>query len=189
MSCFRAACLGIVVALLAAPAVAQSAPQWELLNRPGAIAMMRHALAPGTGDPANFRLDDCSTQRNLNDRGRAQARAIGDAFRANGVAVDRVLTSAWCRAEETARLLDLAPVETFAPLNSFFRDRSGRDRQTEETRAFLAGLADDVVPVLVTHQVNITALTGRFASSGEIVAITVSPDGTVKVLGEIAVDD
>ncbi len=148
---------------------------------------MRHAIAPGTGDPAYFEIGDCSTQRNLDDRGRAQARAVGDAFRANGIEVDRVLTSQWCRCRETARLLDLAPVEDFPPLNSFFEDRSTRDQQTRETRRFLAEQPDDEQLMLVTHQVNISALTGQFASSGEVIVIDVGPDGEVEVLGEVLI--
>lgn len=147
---------------------------------------MRHALAPGIGDPPGFELDDCTTQRNLDARGRAQARATGDAFRAHGIAVDRVLTSQWCRCRETAELLDLGEVSELSALNSFFADRSTRTAQTRHTQEFLAQLPDDTSVVLVTHAVNIAALTGRSASSGEIIVITVAPDGTVEVLGEIA---
>jgi phosphohistidine phosphatase SixA len=167
------------------PAPAALADAWEALKRPGALVVMRHALAPGTGDPANFTLGDCSTQRNLDDRGRAQARAIGDAFRERGIAVDRVLSSEWCRARETAELLALGPVEAFAPLNSFFADRSTRTAQTEATLAALARLPDDELTILVTHQVNISALTGEGTRSGEMVVFDVAPDGSVEVLGTI----
>ena len=91
------------------------ANDWAALDRPGAFAIMRHALAPGTGDPAGFTLEDCSTQRNLDDRGRAQALAIGAAFRARGVQFDAVLSSQWCRCQETASLLELGEV-TPAPV-------------------------------------------------------------------------
>ena len=83
------------ILILAGKAASASEEGWAALKQPGAVAIMRHALAPGTGDPADFRIDDCSTQRNLDDRGRAQARAIGDAFRANGIEAARVLTSQW----------------------------------------------------------------------------------------------
>lgn len=160
---------------------------WAALRRPGAVAVMRHAIAPGFGDPPEFDGNDCSTQRNLDAAGRDQARAIGAAFRANGIAIDRVMTSQWCRCRDTAELLDLGPVEEFPALNSFFEDRSTRGSQTRKLRDFLAGQPDDRRLMLVTHQVNITALTGRGTSSGEVVVIDVDADGTVEVLGEILI--
>ena len=180
----RAVTGGFVLALLlAVPAGAE----WQALKRPGTAAIMRHATAPGTGDPAAFRLGDCSTQRNLDKRGREQARAIGSAIRAAGVEIDRVLTSQWCRSRETAELLDLGPVEEMPALNSFFRDRSARAAQTRAVRAFLAGLPEDERVLLVTHQVNITALTGRGVASGEVFVLEVAPDGDVEVVEEILI--
>jgi len=179
--------LALILALVIAPAVASAGTAWEALQRPGAIAVMRHALAPGTGDPDEFRLGDCSTQRNLDGKGESQARKIGQAFRQKGIAFDRVLSSQWCRCMDTATLLGLGPVEEFPALNSFFDDRSTRDAQTEELRRFLAETPDDMRIMLVTHQVNITALTGRAVSSGEVFVIDVSPDGKVEVLGEILI--
>jgi phosphohistidine phosphatase SixA len=150
--------------------------------------MMRHALAPGGGDPANFDVNDCTTQRNLDERGREQARRIGAALRERGIAFDRVLSSHWCRCIDTAREMALGPVEAYQPLDSFFRNRSEGPAQTEALRDFLATLPDDTRPMLVTHQVNVTALTDVFPSSGEIVVIDMMPDGTVDVLGTILVD-
>ena len=164
-----------------------SAEGWEAMRRPGAIALMRHAYAPGTGDPDDFRLGDCSTQRNLNDAGRDQARRIGEAFRANGVEVDRVLTSQWCRSAETAALLGLGDPEPLPSLNSFFDARQRRAEQTAATVAFLRSQPEDRRLVLVTHQVNITALTGRGTASGEFVVIDLTPAGEVEVLGEILI--
>lgn len=186
--------LSLVAALLIAAAAlprladAQDSTQaWDALQEPGTVAVMRHAVAPGGGDPANFELGDCSTQRNLNDAGRAQARRIGHAFRDNGIKVDRVLTSQWCRCRDTAELLDLAPVEDFPALNSFFQDRSTRDQQTEAVRDFLADAPAGEKLVLVTHQVNITALTNVFPSSGEVIVIEVADDGTVDVRGSFLI--
>lgn len=175
--------LGTLIAFLPGAGLAQ----WEALKRPGAVAIMRHAIAPGTGDPAAFRLGDCSTQRNLDERGRDQARAVGQAIRSAGVRIDRVLTSQWCRSRETAELLDLAPVEHLPALNSFFRDRSMRETRTRDLRDYLAGLPRDERVVLVTHQVNITALTGRGVASGEVFVLEVAPDGSVEVLDEILI--
>lgn len=183
-SALRAAAMAAIL-LAAAPAAASEEEGWEALRQPGAVAMMRHAIAPGTGDPAHFALGDCATQRNLDERGRAQARAVGEAFRSRGVAPDRILTSQWCRARETAELLGLGAVEELPTLNSFFRDRSTRDAQTEATRAYLASLEPDETVVLVTHQVNITALTGRIPSSGEIIVFRLGADDAVEVLDEI----
>ncbi|WP_067338854.1 histidine phosphatase family protein [Stappia indica] len=182
-----------LLALLALPGTAIEAAQasgeaeaWAALSSErGAIAVMRHALAPGTGDPAGVRLDDCSTQRNLDDRGRAQARAIGAAFRERGIAVDQVLTSQWCRARETATLLGLGEVREMPDLNSFFADRRQAESQTQRLAAAIRGLTDGTVAVLVTHQVNITALTSVYPSSGEI--IVGRPEGEMfTVIGRIA---
>ena len=178
-----------VLAGAAAAAVAGALPaaaaEWDALSRPGALAIMRHALAPGTGDPPDFALGDCSTQRNLDDRGRAQARAIGDALRTRGIGFDRVLTSEWCRCRETAELLALGPVEPFPPLNSFFGRRERGPEQTRQLQAWISTLEPATRVMFVTHQVNITALTGRFASSGEILALERRGGGKVEVRGEI----
>lgn len=184
----------LVLPLVPIPAVRADEPvssRLEILAAPSTVAIMRHALAPGTGDPGAFRLGDCATQRNLDARGRAQARAIGAAIRASGVQIDRVLTSQWCRCRETAALLDVGPVEDAPMLNSFFEDRSTADDQTEALRAFLAALPPDETVMLVTHQVNITALTGRGVSSGEVFVIRSGPDAgpdSGTVMDEILID-
>ena len=147
----------------------------------GLVVLMRHAEAPGTGDPPGFMLDDCATQRTLNDDGRAQAKRIGERLRQLGIAKARVLSSQWCRCLETARLLDLGPVKEMSALNSFIgRPEEEKDRITE-LRQFLADLPRDGQPVvLVTHQVTVTALTGIFPASGEAVLLrangTPNPD-------------
>lgn len=160
------------------------ADDWDTLETEGAFAVMRHALAPGTGDPAGFRLDDCATQRNLDVRGRQQARETGEEFRARGIRFDHVLTSQWCRSRETAELLNLGPVREEPALNSFFANRSSEPEQTQgilETLKTLDGRA-----MLVTHQVNVTALTGVYPSSGEIVVARLAGDH-VEVLGRIEI--
>ena len=174
----------IAILLLFFPTLAL-ANDWDALSQPGAHAIMRHALAPGTSDPAGFDVDDCATQRNLDDRGRDQARRIGEALRARGYTFDTVLTSQWCRCRETAELLDVGPVTEAPALNSFFQDRSTRDAQTAATREIIA--AADRPMMMVTHQVNISALTGQFTSSGEILVIR-ETDGRLEVLGSIDID-
>ena len=158
---------------------------WQRLRSGRVALLMRHAQTePGTGDPANFTLGDCSTQRNLDERGRRQARAWGDALRRERVPVEGVYTSAWCRCRETAELLDVGPVEGLPALNSFFEDRSARDERTAELRRFLSGWSGEGVIVLVSHQVNVTALTGVFPRSGEAVVLDLR-DGRADVVGRL----
>ncbi|WP_438991340.1 histidine phosphatase family protein [Lentibacter sp.] len=176
----RIFCLLLMV--LPLPAVADG---WSALEREGAIAIMRHALAPGGGDPAQFVLEDCETQRNLDARGRAQARAIGAEMRARGVTFDRVFTSQWCRCRETAALIGMRPAEDLPSLNSFFGGQGDRVAQTAATLATLA--AQDARLLLVTHQVNITALTGVFPKSGEIIVAELHA-GALMVTGRILID-
>ncbi len=157
----------------------------DLLRTPGVHAIMRHAYAPGTGDPPEFRLGDCATQRNLNGQGRAQAGAIGDRLRELGARFDEVRTSQWCRCRETAELLGLGTPVADPVLNSFFADRSTAAAQTEALRGYLAALPESARVLLVTHQVNITALTGRGVGSGELFLVTADPQGAVAVEGVI----
>ena len=93
----------------------------EAVNRPGTVILMRHALAPGIGDPEIFQVDRCETQRVLNDTGRRQAQRLGDQLRRAGLAATQVYSSQWCRCLETAELLDLGPVIEEPGLNSFFQ--------------------------------------------------------------------
>jgi phosphohistidine phosphatase SixA len=137
------------------------------------IILLRHASAPGVGDPEQFRLGDCSTQRNLDDAGRAQARAMGDQLRQAKVNVGRLLSSQWCRTRETATLLDFgAPIDEPA-FNSFFGSRQNELTQTEQAKLLLMQWRGPGTLVVVTHQVNITALTNLFVASGEGVELRV----------------
>ena len=143
------------------------------LRAGGLVLLMRHARTePGTGDPPGFRHDDCSTQRNLDAAGRAQARAIGERLRALRVPIGRVLSSRWCRCRETAELLGIGPVEHFPPLDSFFEDRARRDEQRAGMLGFIRGWRGPGNAVLVTHQVNVTAVADVYPRSGEIVVLT-----------------
>ena len=181
----------LAVALLPAfflsPLPTAADARFARLSQPGFVAILRHAFAPGTGDPANFALDDCTTQRNLDAQGREQARKIGAAIRATGVTVDRVITSQWCRCRDTARFLDLGPVEDLPALNSFFRNRDRTGPQTAELRQFLLCLQPGDTLILVTHQANITALTGQIPASGEVFLLRVGRDGTISVVDEILI--
>ena len=166
-----------LAALLLSSAPAAADARFARLSEPGTAAIMRHADA----------LDDCATQRNLGARGRQQAREIGAAIRAAGVRVDRVLTSQWCRCRDTARLLGLGPVEDLPALNSFFRNPARSDRQTAGLQQFLFGLPPGETVILVTHYVNIRALTGLGVASGEVLLLGIGRDRTISVVGEILI--
>ncbi|TGD63106.1 histidine phosphatase family protein [Tabrizicola sp. WMC-M-20] len=157
----------------------------DAVRAPGAVVLMRHATAPGTGDPPGFRLGDCTTQRNLSAAGRAEARAIGARFRVAGIGFDAILTSEWCRARDTADLLGLGPVTAFPAVNSFFADRRDEPGQTAAVLAHLAALPDDARVLIVTHQVNITALTGIVPRSGEAVVAQRTGQG-LEVTGRLS---
>lgn len=163
------------------------AQDWDLLKEPGTVALMRHALAPGTGDPANFDVEDCSTQRNLDARGREQAWRIGSAMRDAGIEFDAVWSSQWCRCTETAALLDMGTPEEFAALNSHFAGQGDPEGQAAQVMARIGASPDDARLMLVTHQVNIIELTGTGTTSGEIVVTRRTGDG-LEIVGRIAVD-
>ncbi len=158
---------------------------WALLEAGGQVIVMRHASTePGTGDPPGFRLDDCSTQRNLSEAGREEARRVGEALRARGVPIGRVLSSRWCRCLETARLA-FGRAEAWPPLDSFFGDRSREPEQTAAVRRLVGERPEGGNLVLVTHQVNISALTGIFPAQGEMVVLTPRGGGTFEVAGRM----
>lgn len=183
---FRILCLSILLFGTAAPASADPA-LWAKLNLPGHFAIMRHATAPGVGDPAAFRVDDCTTQRNLDETGRAEARAVGAQARAAGIAAATVYSSQWCRCMETARLLGFGPVEALPALNSFYQRSGERDDRMRALRAFIEQLSPDAGPlILVTHQVTISALTGQFAASGEVLVLRRRDQGGVELVGSFA---
>jgi phosphohistidine phosphatase SixA len=165
-----------------APAASEAAA-WEAL-RAGAVALFRHATAPGTGDPPGMRLDDCATQRNLDESGRAQARRIGEAFRAEGVVVGAVLTSRWCRARETADLAFPGLARAEPAFDSFFDERAEGPARTARARRILLDWGGPGALVVATHQVNITGLTGVVPSSGEGVVLKRS-GGDLVVVGRV----
>lgn len=168
---------------LSTGAAASEAPAWDALRR-GGIVLLRHAHAPGVGDPTGMRIGDCATQRNLDASGRAQAKRIGEAIRKAGIAVGRVLSSEWCRARETAEVALPGRVETEAAFNSFFGDPKSRSAATAEARRILLDWRGPGALVVTTHQVNISALVGRSTTSGE--GIVVEPrGGALVVVGSI----
>jgi broad specificity phosphatase PhoE len=176
----------LVVAV--APLARADEAAWAALARGGVAVIVRHAITePGIGDPPGYRIDDCRTQRNLSAAGRAQAQAFGRMFAARGVRIDAVWSSRWCRCVDTARLAfpQIEP-RVFEPLNSFFDDRATAARQTEELRAALRTLAPPRNLVLVTHMVNIAALTGQGVAMGEALVLKPGAEGALEVIGRLA---
>lgn len=181
----------VAVAGLAGPsptATARDDP-WSLMRQPGHVVFMRHSDAPGGyGDPPGFRLDECATQRNLSEEGRAHARRTGEAFRKHGVAFDRVLTSPWCRCKETARLVVGREAEPFAPLSNLVGRYEHRESQVKALKAYLAGLDGNGKVLFVTHGVVVNALTGVSVAQGEMVIVKPGEDGELAVVGRLKVD-
>ncbi|MGA0532146.1 histidine phosphatase family protein [Hansschlegelia sp. KR7-227] len=170
--------------LFASAAKADDAALWRALAGGGHVALIRHATAPGIGDPASFKLEDCSTQRNLSAEGRAEARAIGERFRKAGVPVARVATSQWCRARDTATEMAIGPVVEDPRLNSFFQSADQAKAIAASRVAALESPRSGPIAVLVTHQVNVTALTDVYPKSGEIVVVKLGADG-LETIGSI----
>jgi phosphohistidine phosphatase SixA len=149
------------------------------------VLLLRHATAPGLGDPPGFVLEDCSTQRNLNHVGRLEAQQWGDLLRQKRTSRPRVLSSRWCRALETAEQMGLAMAEPLSALDSFFAQSDRRNVQTATLRQLINSLPTAPPVVLITHQVNITALTGVVPRSGEGLILAVPVTDSPNVLAKI----
>ena len=159
---------------------------WQALREGGHVILMRHALAPGVGDPDNFVRGDCATQRNLSAQGRSQASAIGDVFRQRNIPIDSVYSSHWCRALETSKRMALRDVQTVDWLDSFFiaSERSARDERTRQARRQILDWQAEGNLLLVTHQVNISALIGGGVASGDMIVVK-AQDGNLTVVGRL----
>lgn len=175
----------LALALLAATAAGATEAGWALLREGGHVVLLRHAFAPGSGEPANFDIEKCNTQRNLSDAGRQQARKIGALFAARAAPVERVLASRWCRTMETARLAFRPDnLEPFAALDPFAPDSPSKDAQSKEVLEQIRSWSGSGNMVMVTHQENIAALTGESSRDGEAVIVSPQGDG-LHVLGRI----
>ena len=152
------------------------------LQEGGKLIFIRHALAPGGGDPDNFNLNDCSTQRNLDKSGISQAKIIGQFFKKNNIKIDQVFSSEWCRTKETA-LNAFEDYKTFSALNSFFSSKfaKNRDEQMKDLRNFVKKWNSKKNIVFVTHYVVILEALDTTSSSGEIIVA----DKNYKVIGSI----
>ena len=139
------------------------------LKEGGKIIFIRHALAPGSGDPENFDLNDCKTQRNLSSQGIEQSKRLGSFFLKNKIPIDIVLSSEWCRCKDTAKYA-FGNYETFTALNSFFSHKFQKNkyRQMRDLRRYLKNWRSDKNLILVTHYVTILEIINKPSSSGEI---------------------
>tara|TARA_B100001250_G_C19640678_1_gene718116 strand:- start:401 stop:961 length:561 start_codon:yes stop_codon:yes gene_type:complete len=142
----------------------------QLLKDGGKVVFIRHAYAPGNGDPHNFDIKNCSTQRNLNNNGIAQSKNIGNFFSKNNIQIDKVLSSEWCRCKDTAQHA-FKTFETFNALNSFYDPRFEKNKsiQVKNLKKFINNWNSSKNLILVTHFVVISEILGIGVSSGEIV--------------------
>lgn len=161
---------------------------WSLLKGGGQIVLMRHAItSPGVGDPEGMDLNVCATQRNLSDPGRTHARQVGEAFRARGIPVQRVISSPWCRCLETARLAFGTEPEVSTALSNLFGRGDPQGRQVAQMRDLVSRKPASGNLVLVTHGSTILALTGVSPATAEMVVLTPQADGKFTVAGRLEV--
>jgi phosphohistidine phosphatase SixA len=152
----------------------------ESLKKSDSVLLMRHALAPGIGDPTGYKLQDCKSQRNLDATGRAQAQKTGQWLKAQGVGNALVFTSAWCRCKETAENLAFGTPVLEPSLNSFFDDMRQGPQSNVNLQKFIVGQLKskgDKALILVTHHVNIAEFTGENVGSGDMVLAKVNSAG------------
>ena len=151
----------------------------------GKLIFIRHAYAPGNGDPAGFNLNDCSTQRNLSDDGRKQAQRIGEFFTKNKIEIDKVLSSEWCRCKETAKIA-FKNYSTNSFLNSFYSSKfsKNKDKQVKAFNYYVKNLESNKNLIFVTHYVFISEVLNYGPSSGEIVV----SDKNLNIIGSLEID-
>ena len=179
--------LFIVQILLAASAFADEAAAWAALREGGHVALMRHTDAPGPpGDPPGFRVDDCKTQRNLSEQGKADAKAVGERLKAQRVPIGKVLSSPWCRCVDTARLMRVGAVQTEPAFSNVVVLNDRVAELTERGRAVIDAWKGPGTLLVVTHGANIAVLTGGTnPASGEIVVVRPKGDGTLREFGRL----
>lgn len=174
----------LALALVLAPAHADEA-LWEALRGGGHVLFVRHSqTTPGIGDPPGFKLEECATQRNLSDEGRAQARRMGDALRLRKVPIGEVLSSPWCRCVETAQLA-FGRAKVWKPLSNLHARHDNADRQVRALRPRIAAHQGDRNLVLVAHGSVASALIGEHLAMGEILVLKPQPAG-FRVVGRLA---
>jgi phosphohistidine phosphatase SixA len=161
---------------------------WALLKKPGHMAILRHSHSPESPPDGDVKFNDCKTQRNLDDDGRAQARRLGNAFRKHGISSARLYSSQYCRAMETAKLTKLGSVRPLPALNQvYLTDLGGMGKTAADTRKFMKSVGSGQITILVSHVTNIQAVAGASLSSGEIAVVHIDPSGNVAVDGRIMI--
>ncbi len=164
-----------------APAEEGPARDWDALRADGRVALVRHARAPGTGDPPGYTIDDCESQRNLSLEGREQAKKLGDRFRAENINVTRVVSSQWCRCRQTAELMDLGPVEEVPTFNNAHMLRHKRDELAAGGRKVIAAWDGPGILLVSTHGANVLAMLGIHPREGEVVVVEPDPSGQDRI--------
>lgn len=182
----RLALAWLIVAGWAGATLASEAV-WETLRAPGSVVIVRHSYAPGAFDPPDARLDDCTTQRNLDDAGRAQATRLGEAFRKHAITVGRVLSSPRCRCMDTARLA-FGKVEAWGVLQGALRDADLRRRLLVPVRQAINDHREGPPLALVTHGSVVSDLTGLDIRMGAFVVLRRGANGAHAVAGELYVE-
>ena len=178
----------LLITLSIQPSYASELLIWDKLSASSAkgyVLLLRHSLAPGVGDPENFKLGDCSTQRNLSQEGRDDAAEIGAWIKRQKVKIYRVESSRWCRARQTAKLLDIGKVKLNKNLDSLFRESNleSHPKTLKTKEQILNHRNKSGLLVLVGHYVNIAALVGVGVDSGEGVIVKANKNSVIKVLG------
>ena len=166
--------------LMACCFLAQASDLSQKLQSSDYVLFMRHALAPGVGDPANYSLEDCKTQRNLNAVGRAQSVFVGEWLKKQGVKNAELHSSVWCRCKDTAALLNFGEHRVEPALASFFEDMSKAKESNLKLQRFIAGKIKskgDKALIMVTHHVNILEFVGENIASGDMVLAKVNSKG------------
>ena len=154
----------------------------EILDQPKFnVIFLRHALAPGYGDPSEFHISDCKTQRNLNEEGRDQARSIGIKLKMKGFLFNEIYSSEWCRCVDTATLLDLGEITMFSGLNSFFQAHYDKKETLLKLMQKLEQMDEKNRILMVTHQVVISSVTGINVGSGVAVAYSTTDGSAIKI--------
>jgi len=168
---------------------AAEAEAWAALRAGRHVALMRHTDAPGgAGDPPGFRLTDCATQRNLSAKGRADAATIGARLKSEEIAIERILSSPWCRCMGTATLLELGPVEAAPTFGNVVVLTDQRESLIAGARTVIDQWTGNGILLVVTHGANIHALTGILPASGEIVVVRSGSGGRSEPLGRLSLD-
>ena len=180
--------LALLTCLLTQSAFANELAIWDKLqgtNPKGYVLLLRHTLAPGVADPENFKLDDCSTQRNLSQVGRDDAKSVGQWLKRLDIKIARVESSRWCRAKETAQLLDIGKVRLNSNLDSLLQSKDPvKAIQTVRVKKQIVDYRNKSgLLVLVGHYINIGAVTGVGVESGEGVLVKADSKGVIRIVG------